>query len=210
MDRPACWNRRAGLSQSLQPMSANATSHEESTDTENTNAPAALAIDARTRRACEQSMTVVPHGGGSGMFDVYSASGGEYVVDLRDGVCTCPDYVHREPEGGCKHQLRVKFELGILEPPAGLRSEHSAPTDVELARKRRGLDQDPEPEPVELSIEETAAAFVRHSEARTVATDGGRDLEDDADADACENGEIGCSGPGSDELPCFECYRSSA
>lgn len=160
-------------------------------------------IDKRTLRAATESMTVVPYGGGSSMFDVFSGTNAEpYVVDLRDGLCSCPDFVNREPAGGCKHQRRVRIEFGIEDVPAELRSEHSSPTDVELARRRRGLDQ---PKPV--SIESEAAAYVRHSEARQVATDGGRDLDE---ADACENGEVGCNGPDADKLPCFDCYRTAA
>ena len=138
-------------------------------------------IEPRTRRACEESMVVVPHGGGSGMFDVYSESGGEYVVDLRDDVCSCLDFTHREPAGGCKHIRRVRLELGIEDVPAGVRDEHAAPTDVELARRRRGIgveenenesgrESEPEPEP-EIEVEPVEQA------ARAVVTDGGQLLE---------------------------------
>jgi hypothetical protein len=30
------------------------------------------------------------------------------------------------------------------------------------------------------------------------------------DTDACENGQAGCCGPDSDDLPCFECYTIGA
>lgn len=43
-------------------------------------------------------MVTVPHGGGSGLFDVYSATDGTneiYTVDLREYRCTCGDDEHR-------------------------------------------------------------------------------------------------------------------
>lgn len=117
------------------------------TTKESNGAPTALAIEKRTRRACVESMVVHPHGGGSGMFDVYNVRGEMYTVDLRDGVCSCPDFVHRESSGGCKHIRRVRLEFGIEDVPAAIHAERSSPTDVELARRRRGIGVEPEPEP---------------------------------------------------------------
>lgn len=146
------------------------------TTEESNGTPAALAVEKRTRRACVESMVVHPHGGGSSMFDVYNVRGEMYTIDLRDGVCSCPDYVNREPSGGCKHIRRVRLEFA-LPPfevvPAAIRAEHTAPTDVELARKRRRIDTDPEPETepeqVEVEIGEVEQA-ARHA---VMATDGG-------------------------------------
>ena len=146
-------------------------------------------IGKRTRRACEQSMTVVPHGRGSGMFDVYSESGNEYVVDLRDGVCECGDFIHREFQGGCKHQRRVRIEFGITDVPHGLRSEHAAPLDVELARRQRGIQSDsdsaPSPDrgtdvdPTPNSVEQQAAKAVlaMPDGGEVIDPSGGRDVQ---------------------------------
>lgn len=143
-------------------------------------------IEKRTRHACVESMTVHPHGSGSEMFDVYNADGKRYVVDLRDGVCECPDYEHREPADGCKHQRRVRLEFGIMDVPAAIRDEHAALTDVELARRRRGIDVEPEP------VEEHEPITVSDAKpARRVATDGGQLLE----AEPQEDGET-CDYPG--------------
>lgn len=115
-------------------------------------------------------MVVHPHGSGSGMFDVYNEAGKRYVVDLRDGVCKCPDFEHRE--SFCKHQRRVRLEFGIMDVPAAIRDEHASLTDVELARKRRGIDVEPEP------VEEHEPIAVSDAKpARKVATDGGQLLE---------------------------------
>lgn len=105
-------------------------------------------IDPRIRRACEESMTVVPHGEETGMFDVYSGANDEpYVVDLagEHDRCTCPDMDYNLEKGEqCKHVQRVRIEFDLMDVPGGVRSKHSAPTDVELARRRRGIDGEPE------------------------------------------------------------------
>lgn len=80
-------------------------------------------VEPRTRRAIEGCMVVVPESDASGIFDVYSATGGHneiYTVDLRAETCECADYEHRQPAGGCKHIRRVKLGLGILPLPPGI------------------------------------------------------------------------------------------
>lgn len=80
-------------------------------------------IDNRTRRAAEGCMVTVPHDGGSGRFEVYSATDGHneiYTVDLRAETCDCADHKHRRPEDGCKHIRRVKLGLGLMAVPAGI------------------------------------------------------------------------------------------
>lgn len=151
-------------------------------------------IEKRTRHACVESMTVHPHSSGSEMFDVYNADGKRYVVDLRDGVCECPDYEHREPADGCKHQRRVRLEFGIMDVPAAIRDEHAALTDVELARRRRGIDVEPEPfeehEPITVDADASKPG-------RKVATDGGQLVEPEpqgqtgetCDHPNCQHGE---------------------
>lgn len=37
---------------------------------------------------------------------------GTYRVDAIAGSCNCPDSLHRAPEGGCKHRLRVEYARG--------------------------------------------------------------------------------------------------
>ena len=143
-------------------------------------------IEKRTRRACEEAMVVVPHGGESEMFDVYSETGSKYTVDLRDGVCECGDFIHREPQGGCKHQRRVRIELGIDDVPHGLRSEHAAPPDVELARRRRGIqsdsqslspDRDGSPAPNNVKEQATQAVRAMPDGGAVIDPSGGRDVQ---------------------------------
>jgi len=46
-----------------------------------------------------------------GRYEVQSASGNRYEVDVVDESCTCPDWQQRSPEGGCKHLRRVDHEI---------------------------------------------------------------------------------------------------
>ena len=69
-----------------------------------------LDVDARTRRAATEHMTVVEEG--RGLFEVTTASGSAYTVDLRENVCSCADSMYRNPAAGCKHLRRVKMEVG--------------------------------------------------------------------------------------------------
>lgn len=72
------------------------------------------ALDERTRRARTEPMSVTAMGGGA--YRVVT-EGGEYVVDLTGGRCTCPD--HRYRGGWCKHLRRVAAEVnaGGVPPP---------------------------------------------------------------------------------------------
>ena len=45
--------------------------------------------------------------GADDLFPVVSQSGTEYLVDRREGGCTCPDHEHRGVR--CKHLRRVAF-----------------------------------------------------------------------------------------------------
>ena len=56
-----------------------------------------------------------------GMYEVRSASGNIYEVNVLEKSCTCPDHRENEPAGGCKHLRRVDHELqaGLLPLPDG-------------------------------------------------------------------------------------------
>ncbi len=60
-------------------------------------------------------MSVLPLG--DGLYEVESASGHTYLVDLEGGRCTCPDHVFREAR--CKHIRRIAIEIteGRTPPP---------------------------------------------------------------------------------------------
>lgn len=89
-------------------------------------------MERRTLRARTDAMLVVPRAdpGGEciGMYDVFSASGSWYVVDLAaagEQVCDCPDAEHNRPDRGCKHYRRIK--LAIDETPLPAPSESTSP-----------------------------------------------------------------------------------
>lgn len=72
-------------------------------------------MDVRSVRARTEPMAVTPFGGG--VYEVDSASGHSYLVDLESGRCTCPDHVMRQAR--CKHVRRVAIEIneGRVPPP---------------------------------------------------------------------------------------------
>lgn len=152
-------------------------------------------IDDRTRRALEQYLTVLDYGPASGAADLYmvvSESGSEYLVDVREGSCGCPDATHRDVE--CKHQKRVLFATGRRPIPAAM---DRGDVDDQL-----GAHVDAEPE------------FAAAGESRALVTDGGvttatgddavGDVLNDTDdrpADClCHSGQQG--------LPCFHCFEA--
>ena len=73
-------------------------------------------LDPRTERAFEEAMAVSLLEKG-GRYEVQSASGNWYEVDIVAETCTCPDWEYRTPEGGCKHLRRVDVELKLGRVP---------------------------------------------------------------------------------------------
>lgn len=67
-------------------------------------------LEPRTRRAVDEAMAVSLLEKG-GRYEVQSASGSWYEVDVISESCTCPDWQQRTPEGGCKHMRRVDHEI---------------------------------------------------------------------------------------------------
>ena len=67
-------------------------------------------LEPRTRRAVDEAMKVSLLEKG-GRYEVRSASGNWYEVDVISESCTCPDWQQRAPEGGCKHIRRVDHEI---------------------------------------------------------------------------------------------------
>jgi hypothetical protein len=56
-----------------------------------------------------------------GVYEVQSASGNTYEVDVASKTCTCPDFTKRQPSGGCKHLRRADIEIhsGTVPRPDG-------------------------------------------------------------------------------------------
>jgi hypothetical protein len=140
-------------------------------------------------------MVVHPRGDGTGLFEVWTGlcdedDGQPYVVDLagEHDRCSCPDMEHNLEDGErCKHARRVRLEFGL--PPFDevppIRSEHAAPMDVELARRRRGIDV--VEEPVTATTPEPITVAEAKPE-RAVATDGGEVLEPETQGESVEDG----------------------
>jgi hypothetical protein len=68
-----------------------------------------------------------------GIYEVRSASGGIYEVDVLQRTCTCPDV---PPKGGCKHYRRVRTDIraGLVPRPDGKLPDATQPvlTDEEI------------------------------------------------------------------------------
>jgi hypothetical protein len=77
-------------------------------------------LEPRTRRAVDEAMAVSLLEKG-GRYEVQSASGDRYDVDVISESCTCPDWQQRSPEGGCKHIRRVDHDIkqGRIPRPDG-------------------------------------------------------------------------------------------
>ncbi len=73
-------------------------------------------LEPRTSRAVDESMAVSLLKKG-GRYEVRSASGNWYEVDVISESCTCPDWRKRTPEGGCKHLRRVDHEIKQRQVP---------------------------------------------------------------------------------------------
>ncbi|QZP39342.1 hypothetical protein [Halobaculum magnesiiphilum] len=67
-------------------------------------------LEPRTRRAVDEEMAISLLEKG-GRYEVRSASGNRYEVDVVGESCTCPDWDQRTPDGGCKHMRRVDHEI---------------------------------------------------------------------------------------------------
>ena len=78
------------------------------------------ALDERSVRARTEAMTVLALG--SGRYAVHSESGHDYLVDVTEGRCSCPDHAIRGAR--CKHLRRVAIEItaGAVAPPSHVAS----------------------------------------------------------------------------------------
>jgi len=70
-------------------------------------------VEPRTLRAATEHMTVIEKA--RSLFSVTTESGSEYMVDLRELACMCPDFQHRESVKECKHIRRVRIEVGQVD-----------------------------------------------------------------------------------------------
>ena len=70
-------------------------------------------VDERDRRALTETMFV--RRDAPDLYEVCTESG-DYVVDVREPACSCPDFQYRDVR--CKHIRRVGFETGDRDPDA--------------------------------------------------------------------------------------------
>lgn len=124
--------------------------------------------NTRAKRAREDHMDVaLLHRGGC--YEVDSASGNTYQVDLLDETCTCPDYQNSDTPTPCKHIQRVQLELdaGRIPRPDGrlpetAQSTHppSDTTDTRLVAALRTSIREREERIATLEAEIQALQFV--------------------------------------------------
>jgi len=72
-----------------------------------------------------------------GLYRVYSEDGTFQVVEPDLGACECADMEYRDPEGGCKHLRRVRFETGARRVPAWADRSEMDPLLVEALEGER-------------------------------------------------------------------------
>jgi hypothetical protein len=98
--------------------------------------------DPRTERARTEEMDVSLLRKG-GVYEVESASGNTYEVDVASKTCTCPDFTKRQPSGGCKHLRRADIEIrsGSVPRPDG-RLPATVDVTVQLSERVLELEQE--------------------------------------------------------------------
>jgi len=135
-------------------------------------------LDDRDVCALTEYQSVLP-ADGDGLFTVVSQSGNSYTVDRREERCSCPDSVHHQPDGGCKHVRRVEYAIGNRSIPSWV--------DRDAVDSQLGIHVDSSPTEEEQS---------------TAITDGGTEtVKHGSESDECEDCIDGVA-------PCFDCYRN--
>lgn len=81
--------------------------HNHDSDASSTVLDDAHDVDKRDRRALTETMFV--RRDAPDLYEVRTESG-DYVVDVREPACSCPDFQYRDVR--CKHIRRVRFETG--------------------------------------------------------------------------------------------------
>jgi predicted nucleic acid-binding Zn finger protein len=157
-------------------------------------------IEKRDVRALTEYMSTLPLGGS--LYSVTTESGAEYIVDLLEGRCTCPDYKYNLPTDDgrerCKHLSRVAYATGERRIPKWV--DHKS-IDPQLGEHTgSGVRNDSPPPLSRRDLDPTTTALDKLQPDGGTATVSG-------DSDVCANGSEHCDGPDGDGLPCFECYE---
>jgi hypothetical protein len=89
--------------------------------------------EQRDVRALTEAMSVIPHRLTLAKDEVppggclVVTASGSYIVEPDLGACTCGDARHRDPDGGCKHVRRARFERGDDALPGFVAPEDCGP-----------------------------------------------------------------------------------
>ncbi|MCU4927084.1 hypothetical protein OB905_14035 [Halobacteria archaeon AArc-dxtr1] len=121
-------------------------------------------LEPRTKRARTEEMDVSLLQKG-GIYEVQAESGNIYEVDVASKTCTCPDFMKRNPSGGCKHLRRTDLEIrsGNVPRPDG-RLPKTMDVVEQLAAEIHELDQEiEEREDRRQELEATAAIMEEFS-----------------------------------------------
>jgi predicted nucleic acid-binding Zn finger protein len=164
-------------------------------------------LDDRDRRALEEHISVLPDvgkaRGAPGLFLVVGQhGGGEYLVDVETGACSCPDAEYNLPTDGgretCKHVAAARFATGRREIPAPV-----TPADV-----RDDLAEHVDASPTFAVVDDVSTPAYTAADV-AVATDGGTVVELDDAPPADRPDDCQCH-PGWDDdmLPCFACWSA--
>jgi hypothetical protein len=173
--------------------------------TNDTDLRESIDLDARTERALTEVLAVCPDidqaRGAPGLFVVVGENaGGEYLVDEREGACTCPDAEYRNPVGGCKHVRRVEFWTGARELPDAVDVDY---LEADLREHLRDEGRLPGVDGGDQEADEAPRAV---ADGGRVAVEGA----DDADVAAGGDRPDDCACHEAwhvDSTPCFACYR---
>ena len=117
---------------------------EDSAESESSATADRTDLSKRAVRALTEKMTVLPDTGrAKGADDLYlvvSQSGSEYLVDVRESRCDCPDAVHNlDATEQCKHERRVGYASGEIPIPewvnvGAIDSQIGVHTEMNLVR----------------------------------------------------------------------------
>lgn len=150
-------------------------------------------LEPRTTRALTEPMITVEEA--PDVYHVYSKDA-RYIVDARDGTCSCPDAEHNlTADKKCKHQRRVEFATGECGVPADI-----AHAELDVVLLRRLADSD---HPARFGAPLTMNADGHEGDKHVIA-DGGRENP----APSAFNGFQDCDDCERLPMICATCYIS--
>lgn len=153
----------------------------------------------RSERALYQKISTLPTDT-PGQFEIVSQSGSTYSVDLVADTCDCPDHLHRDPSGGCKHLRRARYATG----------DDPIPSTADLSRVDDQLGLHIEAEPVgEDASDPVVAPDGGLSSVETMPADASPQTaresgETDAESVEGDNESCWCA---TRDTPCWDCWR---